>query len=110
MLKDKSYLSQYGVIQQLNKKLIELLDNLSGEEFEERLIYKALYSLDEKLEDAAYTMSYCSRATKEGYLKASPYTEGRYVLGKHEFSCGAPVEIFLWGKWIKGSVEMSITS
>lgn len=105
---DKLYTQHHQEIKQLYKKLSDQLDclpNSDDESIEEDLISRALYKLNEALGDAAYITDYCMKEVKEGYLKDSPYNEGRYVLGKHEFTCGAPVEIFLWGKWYKGRTE-----
>ena len=105
---DKLYTQYYQEIKQLYKKLSDTLDylpNSDDESMEEDLISRALYKLNEVLGDTAYITDYCMKEVKEGYLKPSPYNEGRYVLGKHEFTCGSPIEIFLWGKWHKGRVE-----
>lgn len=108
MIMDKLYTQHHQEIKQLYKRLSDLLDclpNNDDESMEEDLISRALYKLNEALGDTAYITDYCMKEVKEGYLKPSPYNEGRYVLGKHEFTCGSPIEIFLWGKWYRGRAE-----
>lgn len=106
---DKLYVQHYQEIKNLCNKVTHTIESMPHGEYvqtmEDEHIYNALYKLNDALENAQYAIEYCQKETKEGYLKESLYTEGRFVLGKHEFTCGAAIEVFLWGKWHKGRVE-----
>ncbi|QEH67298.1 DUF5348 domain-containing protein [Cellulosilyticum sp. ST5] len=106
---DKLYVQHYQEIKNLCDKVTHTIESLPRGEYvhtmEEEHIYNALYKLNDALEHAQDAIEYCKKETKEGYIKESPYTEGRYVLGKHEFTCGQAIEIFIWGKWHRGRAE-----
>lgn len=106
---DKLYVQHYQDIKNLCDRVTHTLESLPYAEnvksMEEECIFNALYKLNDALENAQNAIEYCQQETKEGYLKESPYTEGRYVIGKYEFTCGKAVEVFLWGKWHKGRAE-----
>ena len=106
---DKLYVQHYQDIKNLCDRVTHTLESLPYAEnvksMEEECIFNALYKLNDALENAQNAIEYCQQETKEGYLKESHYTEGRYVIGKHEFTCGKAIEVFLWGRWHKGRVE-----
>ena len=106
---DKLYVQHYQDIKNLFDKLTHTIESLPSGEYvhtmEEEHIYNALYKLNDSLEHAKDAIEYCQKEANEGYLKESQSTEGRYVIGKHELTCGQAIEISLWGKWHKGRVE-----